>query len=311
MKKPNLFVIGAMKSGTTSLAQYLSLHPQIFVPKVKEPFHFSREENWGKGNDNYLKLFCDATNENYLVDASTDYTKRPKYGNVSKRIYEFNPDSKLIYLLRDPFERLVSNYKHEIKRKRVSEKLSEVIINPNDIVFNSHYAYQLKPYIEIFGKEKIYVATFEEMKLNPNKFFKDLFEWLKIDKNFIPENKDEKFNVTPEKIVEINEDSLITNFMRNLKRKKVITFFTPRFLQEWLKKKMIRYNTIAEFKSSKFIEDIEKVRILLNPILINWIKELENLTGKSFSIWTSAEEISNNSLPKDSPLKIWFPKNLS
>jgi Sulfotransferase domain len=311
MKKPNLFVIGAMKSGTTSLAQYLSLHPQIFVPNVKEPFHFSREENWEKGNDNYMKLFCDATNEKYLVDASTDYTKRPKYSNVSKRIYEFNPDSKLIYLLRDPFERLVSNYKHEIKRKRVSEKLSEVINNPNDIVFNSHYAYQLKPYIEIFGKEKIYIATFEEMKLNPKKFFKDLFEWLKIDKNFIPENKDEKFNVTPEKIVEINEDSLITNFMRNLKRKKVITFFTPRLLQEWLKKKMIPYNTIAEFNSTKFIEDIEKVRILLNPILINWIKELENLTGKSFSIWTSVEEISNNQLPIDSPLKIWFPKNLS
>lgn len=55
--KPNLFIIGSMKSGTSSLFAYLGNHPEIFTSPVKEPMHFSRKENWSKGNDKYLSLF--------------------------------------------------------------------------------------------------------------------------------------------------------------------------------------------------------------------------------------------------------------
>ena len=54
--KSNLFIIGAMKSGTTSLYVYMKSHPEIFMSPEKEPMHFSNEENWTKGNDEYLAL---------------------------------------------------------------------------------------------------------------------------------------------------------------------------------------------------------------------------------------------------------------
>lgn len=98
--EPNLFIIGAMKSGTSSLHNYLSSHPDIFMSQVKEPMHFSREDMWSKGNDDYLGLFADAKNEKYLGESSTEYTKLPFRDGVAKRLYEFNPEAKLIYIAR-------------------------------------------------------------------------------------------------------------------------------------------------------------------------------------------------------------------
>jgi hypothetical protein len=77
-KKTNLFIIGAMKSGTSSLHDYLGKHPQIFMAQFKEPMYFSREEHERMSLAEYEGLFKDVSNQLYIGESSTEYTKLPQ-----------------------------------------------------------------------------------------------------------------------------------------------------------------------------------------------------------------------------------------
>lgn len=107
MKVPNLFIIGAPKSGTTSVAYGLSAHPEIYMPKSKEPRYFDAhvyydnpEDYPFKSVEEYLRLYCDCGPENrYLIDASV----LNMYSKESiDRILELSPDAKFLIMLRDP-----------------------------------------------------------------------------------------------------------------------------------------------------------------------------------------------------------------
>ena len=108
--RPNLFVIGAMKSGTTTLHEYLGSHPEICMSDRKEPGYFVEEYGWSNGVDWYLRQFSGDGKEKYLGESTTDYTKLPRFKGVARRIAEFNPGAKIMYLLRDPIERTISHY---------------------------------------------------------------------------------------------------------------------------------------------------------------------------------------------------------
>ena len=108
--KPNLFVVGAARSGTTSLWQCLKRHPMIFMPEdeiCKEPAYFSIKGR-DLGYERYIDVFQSAKkNHKYIGEASTAYLTDP---TSSKQIYEFNPNAKIIILLRNPIDRAYSLY---------------------------------------------------------------------------------------------------------------------------------------------------------------------------------------------------------
>ena len=86
----NLFIIGAMKSGTTSLHEYLNEHPQIAMSTEKEPGYFVEELSLDKDNSWYQSLFENTTNELYFGESSTHYAKYPTYDGVAERIKNYN-----------------------------------------------------------------------------------------------------------------------------------------------------------------------------------------------------------------------------
>jgi hypothetical protein len=104
-RKPNLFLIGAMKSGTTYLRKLLNAHPAIFMCDPDEPSYFVEPlqlraiwpEMWTRGlwqsEQNYLRLFSSAGDAIILGEASTNYTKRPMVSGIAERIEAFNPES--------------------------------------------------------------------------------------------------------------------------------------------------------------------------------------------------------------------------
>ena len=112
---PNLFIIGAMKSGTSSLHEYIGDHPDLFMAEPKEPMYFSQNDDWRAGFDDYMKLFADRTNETWFGESSTEYTKLPQYSDVAPKLHECNPNARLIYIMRDPVERSLSHYWHVVK----------------------------------------------------------------------------------------------------------------------------------------------------------------------------------------------------
>ena len=116
--KPNLFIVGQPKSGTTALHQFLGQHPEIFMSSIKEPhffcsdFHLESDRAYGKqrffdfrNESAYLQIFAKAEGAEIAGESSTNYL----YSQVAaEKIYNFNPDAKIIIILREPAKFLYS-----------------------------------------------------------------------------------------------------------------------------------------------------------------------------------------------------------
>jgi hypothetical protein len=111
MKKPNFFLIGAPKCGTTAINQYLRDHPKIFIPKWKEIHYFSPDfPNYQKVTkiEEYLSLFNDANEEHFAVGEASVFYMYSKY--ALDRILEFDPNAKILIMLRNPISMIYSNF---------------------------------------------------------------------------------------------------------------------------------------------------------------------------------------------------------
>ena len=110
---PDFVVIGAPKSGTTSLWSYLRAHPQIYMTPEKEPEFFNDEEHWSRGVSWYERLFADAGDALVVGEASVRYAAyRPASASVPQRMAGVIPDAKLVYVVRHPVHRMVSTWWH-------------------------------------------------------------------------------------------------------------------------------------------------------------------------------------------------------
>ncbi|WP_287131114.1 sulfotransferase [Candidatus Cyanaurora vandensis] len=182
-------IIGAMKSGTTSLFHYLAQHPQIAPCAQKEPHFFSLDSQWAKGWDWYESLWPQRVLPGQLaLEASTGYTKYGHYGqlgNPAHQIQTSGRNFKFIYLLRNPLERIESHYEHAVDQGWTTQPFAQALMAPNsDLVGISKYAYQLAQYSQRFPAADIKVVAFEDLKRNPDQVLRELCLFLAIDPEF-------------------------------------------------------------------------------------------------------------------------------
>src|SRR5262245_46073038 len=111
---PTFLVIGAMKGGTTALHTYLGSHPDVFMSDLKEPHFFSSGLGWDKGEEWYCSLFTEAGSATAVGESSTSYSKFPDVRHVPERAISLIPDLRVVYLVRDPIERIRSQYLHHV-----------------------------------------------------------------------------------------------------------------------------------------------------------------------------------------------------
>jgi hypothetical protein len=308
-RKPNLFIIGAMKSGTTSLHNILSTHPKIFMAPVKEPDYFLKSKCFDQEKQQYLKLFAGASDELYVGESSTAYSKLPYFNGVAKRINNYSPKAKIIYLVRDPFERILSQYKHMVRYHFESRPLSQVVSMPyddhltNSYLTNSYYAYQLKPYIDLFGFDSIYVATFESFINCPEVFVENLLSWLGIDNSFIPPNLGKIYHPSLDKLYTFDKNRLIGSLGLRIIRERITKKPLAGFLNKWVK--TLFSTKLVDFMSVEFQDDFEIVRSTVASMLSEWIKALEEIAHQSFAIWPSSKKYNDNNTPnQDLTLKL-------
>lgn len=180
-RRPNLFLVGSMKCGTTSLHRMLDAHPEIFMSrKLKEPAWFTGT-NSGKSLAWYLEHFAEATNERYVGESSTDYTKAPRLGPVADDIREFSPDARIVYIMRDPFARAVSHYWWEVEFSAEGRSFPEAMNASREIADVGNYAMQLAPYVETFGRDRVHVLTMESLTAEPNMAIEALLQFLELE----------------------------------------------------------------------------------------------------------------------------------
>ncbi len=180
---PNLLVIGGLKCGTTSLHHYLNLHPQIAMSRPKELNYFCEELNWGLGEDWYRTHF--GPTAPVRGETSPHYTARPRLEGVAARAALVAPDARIIYMVRDPIDRVLSHYLHNVGGGYEVRSLEQALGRTDTAyVDRSRYAYQLEPWLEAFAPERVRVVSREELRDERAATLRSLFELLGVDPAF-------------------------------------------------------------------------------------------------------------------------------
>lgn len=163
-RSPDFVLIGAMKSGTTTLYRWLESQPEIWLPAIKEPNFFSDDAEWLRGLDWYQDLFAPASATALTGEASVSYTDPRRAPMAAERMARTIPDARLIYLIRHPLERARSHYRHEVQRNREKRRFIDALRDADTpYVGFSLYHTCLKPYLQRFGREQLRVIKFEEL----------------------------------------------------------------------------------------------------------------------------------------------------
>ena len=180
---PNLIVIGAQKCGTSVLHYYLSLHPEVSMSKPKELNFFIEERNWPRGVDWYTAHFdADAR---VRGEASPNYTAFPQHQGVPERMASVVPDAKLIYMVRDPLERIAAHWVHNYAKRREKGTLAETLTHPNtSYVTRSLYAMQLERFLAHYPKENVLVFQQSELRHKRMETLRRVFEFVGVDPDF-------------------------------------------------------------------------------------------------------------------------------
>ncbi|MCB1755466.1 MAG: sulfotransferase domain-containing protein [Gammaproteobacteria bacterium] len=213
IKKPNTFIVGAPKCGTTALSEYLRAHPQVFVSSPKEPHHFVYEDMPKKSKyndlDKYLELFKEAGDQHKIImEASVWYLFSEK---AIEKIHAFDPASKIIIMLRRPDEMVYSMHNQAVitfnddildftqawqsslnNKKRAS--YPKLCKEPRLLDYNkiANYSAQIENVLKFFPKSQVFIIFYDDFKANTESVFSDTLSFLGIEQ--VPLGKFEKIN---------------------------------------------------------------------------------------------------------------------
>lgn len=186
MIKPNFLGIGAMKAGTTWAADSLAAHPEILMAHGKELHYFSM--NYERGPEWYLKHFSKAKRQKAIGEYYVTYMGGPE--SIAQRIYDFNPGMRLIVSVREPLERAFSQYRWVKQMGADLPSFREALKLRPELVGNSLYAANLAPYWQLFPAEQFFYIKESDVRERPGIVCRNLYNYLGVDSNYVPKEKD-------------------------------------------------------------------------------------------------------------------------
>lgn len=182
MPLPNVLIIGAMKAGTTSLYMDLCTHELAHFVGDKEPGALCSDEVLNpEGMKRYEAIYAKARPDQLRCDASTAYSKRPDMDGVADRAVRVLPEGfKVIYLVRHPVDRIISQHHHELIEGRVGPCIDEEVRRHARYVHYSRYNYQLAPWLSAIGRDRVRVIRFEDYASQRQSVVDELFKFLEM-----------------------------------------------------------------------------------------------------------------------------------
>jgi hypothetical protein len=184
---PNLLIIGAAKCGTTSLHEYLALHPEIEMSEQKELQLFNRAD-WRERLDWYSAQF--PAGAPVRGESSPTYAFYPYLPSVPERAREMIPEAKFIYLVRDPIDRAIANYV-EMYSLRLEHRPIDVALSDldpaNPHLCSSRYATQLERYLACFDPDRVLVLDSGDLRHRRDATLAEVFRFLDVDPGFSSE----------------------------------------------------------------------------------------------------------------------------
>ncbi len=288
MGLPNFIIIGGMKCGTTSLHHYLGEHPEVQpLPGIKETNFFSGPAEgipYPPGSrriadqGEYETLFDDR----YPMrgEASPCYTLYPRRKGVPERLSRLLPDVKLIYLVRDPIARAVSQYHFSVSVEGETRPMGDALLAFDDPVSlftcPGLYAMQLERYLHHFSQQQILVVDQAELHADRRGTLSRVFAFLGIDATFFSPRFEEEFNVGSER----RTYSRLIVWQRRLRRTPLARL--PRAVRRPIRRTVERRFTkplereqltehMSERLSEFYAADVERLRAMTGMALDRWL----------------------------------------
>jgi len=293
---PNFLIIGAPKSGTTSLYQYLRQHPEVYMSPVKAPNFFSfygkdaqfrgvraafARQTFVLKMEEYQKLFAGVTSEKAIGEVSPGYMTRSAAENIKRLL----PGIKLIAILRHPADRAYSSFmmrvrdglepyedfREAIKHDAQRRKQNTVV---GGYIEKGFYYKLLKDYFTLFPREHLKVYLFEDLKDDPYGMLSDLFNFLKVDENFKPD-----LSISHNASGKIRNPFMHHLWTRSGVLRDLIRPLMPEKIRhaafEWFIRDLEKFTLDEELRAELvelYSEDIRKLQELLQRDLSGWLK---------------------------------------
>lgn len=295
LKKPDFFIVGAPKCGTTAMNDYLRQHPEIFIPDAKELHFFGLDLNFRRRRltlEQYLSYFSGVQNEKRIGESSVWYL----YSKVAAtEIKEFCPSARIIIMLRNPVDMLYSLHSQHLFNGRediedFGEAMEAEVDRKNGIRIPkgkflieglfyrevAKYTTQVQRYLNIFGKEKVHIIIFDDFKNNTDGIYKETLRFLGVDENFQPNfrvinsNKRIRSKVLRELIQ--NPPQIVRGLVKIL---------IPHQVRHKIRESIIRLNIRNE---NRYPMD-PKLRRALQAEFVQETKQLSILLGRDLTCW--------------------------
>jgi hypothetical protein len=206
VRRPDFFIVGAPKSATTAMHEYLRVHPQVFMPDSKEFHYFGtdliRLRTPRPTEAEYLSYFAGATDELRVGEASVLYLQSTR---AAQEICQFSPKARILIMLRNPVEmmhalhgEMLSIGMEEIpdfgdalaaERDRAAGARIPAATNLVDALLyraSAHFVPQVQRYLDVFGRDRVHVLLFDDLRADTPATYRSVLEFLEVDPGFAP-----------------------------------------------------------------------------------------------------------------------------
>lgn len=308
---PNFFIVGAARSGTTSLDLYLSQHPEIYITPHKETHFFARDflppAFNGPGDERmtrllirdeeqYMQLFAGAAGAKAVGEASAFYLCYPE---TAERIAQAIPAAKIIIILREPVDRTYSAHMFLTRDSRETLGFEEGLSREQERKANdfepmwwykelSQYYRQVKHYLEVFGKQQVKVLLYEDFFAHPQQVLRDLFAFLEVNEE-VTIDTSVRYNVsgTPKSRTFYNrlrkfifDPSPLEASLKSLVPANLRSTWASKLIGMSVARASIDPQMQAQLKAY-FMEDVQQLEDVLERDLLCWRYREPGLVGKA------------------------------
>lgn len=175
--RPNFIYTGPDKAGSSWLHEVLIRHPQIFMPPAKDLYFFDRY--YDKGMDWYLRHFDPAGPQHTVIgEVTQDYLADPR---CPQRIFDSLGPVRTMVTLRDPADRAFSSYLYMLKHGETPGTFLQALDGRPELIEHGRYGAGLRRYSELFGRDSIHVAVFDDLQADPQQFIDDVLDFLGVN----------------------------------------------------------------------------------------------------------------------------------
>ncbi|WP_299740436.1 sulfotransferase [uncultured Roseobacter sp.] len=315
MRLPDFVVIGAAKAGTTSLHALLDRHPDIFMPRVKEPEFFARDDRYAAGVEAYAQGFAEARADQTVGEASTIYSLSPLFGQTAARMNAHLPQAKLIYVMRDPVARaysyyvqILKNYQNVTGDRAVHRSFEEFVLPephstaaPREKAFStanahlpdvpelclagSEYVQQIMAYRAHFDADRFLFLKFEDFVTDRAGVLRQVTDFLGLSPlaDAVFEEASVTRNVSKAHFNALEETVTLDGMRKRAGPLWALRQAVPTPLREMLRRQAVRRSPAPTAHIPPPMQD--ETRALLRTRFAAQIPELERLTGLTFAEW--------------------------